>query len=80
MKIDRKYNPEDYKNIDGELAKHMELAYTLLEQGGKNLNDKLETVVSNIYYFIKNAIVYEEIDEEEGYKMQDYFWGLVHDE
>ena len=77
MKFIRRYNPKDYKDIDGELAKHMELAYSLLEKGGRESCDKLETVVSNIYYFIKNAIVYEEIDETEGYKMQDYFLGFL---
>ena len=55
----------------------MELAYSLLEKGGRESCDKLEAVVSNIYYFIKNAIVYEEIDETEGYKMQDYFLGFL---
>ena len=72
-KYDRKYSPEDF---DSPLREDMERAYDLYEKGDHGY---LHGAVVDIYFDVKAAVKFKEIEPGEGKKIQGFFWGLMED-
>ena len=71
MKFEQKYNPLDFTS---PLRENMQRTYALLEQGDIL---SLNYAVADVFFDLKEAIKFCEIDPEEGKEIQIYFMGLV---
>ena len=69
--MERKYRPEDYET---QLCKDMLRAYDLFEKDRQN---DLYGAVIDVYYGIKEAVKFREIDPVAGQDMQRYFWRMI---
>jgi hypothetical protein len=71
MAFEKKYNPVDFTS---PLRENMQRAYDFLERGDTL---SLNYAIRDVFFDIKEAIKFQEIDLEEGKEIQLYFMGLV---
>lgn len=71
MKFEQKYNPIDFTS---PLRENMQRAYEFLERGDML---SLNYAIADVFFDLKEAIKFREIDPEEGKEIQTYFMGLV---
>lgn len=67
-----RYNPEDF---DYDLKENMIKVYDAVLHHENKFD--IYSLVENLYFSIKDAIKFREIDEFEGRLMQQYFWELA---
>ena len=67
----RKYNPDDFAS---PLREDLLRAYELIEH---KHHAESRSAVIDIFFDVKEAVKFKEIEPDDGKAMQNYFWGLV---